>query len=91
MGLFKTIDDRIADAGYVKAWENEFGARYERQEAQNYIHVVDIVHKRDGSHIIQSYDKERFDSDLVGNVCVGLTYKEARLFLKKMKQMRMDD
>jgi hypothetical protein len=29
------------------------------------------------------------DEQKIGNVCVGLTYKEAKLFLKKMKREGM--
>lgn len=33
-----------------------------------------------------NYDPDLFDSKNIGNTCVGLTYKETKLFLKKMKK-----
>lgn len=89
MKLLKTVDEKIADLGFVKMWENEWGARYERQNAQNYIQAVDICHKKSGKHMLFSYDKDRFGENCVGSVGVGLTYKEMRLFLQKMRQMHL--
>lgn len=37
--------------------ENKYGVYYEKQEKQGYTHVVCIVHKKNGKHIMQSYDK----------------------------------
>lgn len=49
-------------------------------------HTVLLAHKKNGKHIIQSYDKNLTDSKGIGNTCVGLTYYETKLFMKKMKQ-----
>jgi hypothetical protein len=46
-----------------------------------------ILHKASGKHIVQSYDKELFDSKKIGNTCVGLTYYEMQLAQKKMKKL----
>lgn len=93
MKLFKTIDDKIADLGFRKVTDNQFVVLYERQNEgfnqekhYGYTHVVSIAHKRSGNHIIQSYDAYLFDNQHIGNTCVGLTYKEMKLFLKKMKK-----
>ena len=50
--------------------------------------VLDIRHKKDGRHIIQSYDKDLFDKEGIGNTGVGLTYYETKLALKKMKKKK---
>ena len=52
MKLLKTVDEKIADLGFVKMWENEWGARYERQNARNYIQAVDICHKKSGKQAL---------------------------------------
>ncbi len=39
--------------------------------------------------ILQSYDPELGDSKGIGNTCVGLTGYEMKLFVKKMKQLKM--
>ncbi len=45
--------------------------------------------KKSGRHILQSYDPELGDSKGIGNTCVGLTGYEMKLFIKKMKQLKM--
>ena len=90
--IFKTVDDKIAELGFVKVKDDDYMVAYERrikyQGEDSYTQSVDICHKRSGRHIIQSYDMDLFDSQGVGNTCVGLTYKETKLFLKKMKQKK---
>ena len=81
-------DKKIAALGFTKVEEDEFGARYERVDGCIQ-QVVSILHKNGGRHIIQSYDKNLFDEKKIGCTAVGLTYKENRLFLKKMKQIRL--
>lgn len=84
--MFKTTDDKLLELGFSKEHENRYGARYTREEA-TYVHVVDIVKKSFGRSILQSYDKDLMDDSFIGNVGVGLTYKELRLFTKKMKEL----
>lgn len=52
-----------------------------------YTQCVDLSHKKSGKHIIQSYDKNLMDNKKIGNICVGLTYYEMKLFMKKMKKI----
>jgi hypothetical protein len=86
--MFKRIDKKFEEIGFVKVKEDEYGVRYERKnEKYNYTQVLAIMHKKSGRHIIQSYDKDLFDKDFIGNVCVGLTYYETKLALKKMRQL----
>lgn len=88
MKLFKTIDDKFAEIGFVKMEENEYGVRYQRMdEWHDYVQCLDISHKYNRLHIVQSYDKDLMDSKLIGNTCVGLTYYEMKLVMKKMKKL----
>lgn len=95
MKLFKSIDQRIEELGFKKINDNQYCVVYERDnriyadnEQLGYRQVVSLCHKRSGRHIIQSYDPDLFDDKNIGNACVGLTYYETRLFLKKMKQKK---
>ena len=84
--LFKTIDDKFNKIGFKKVRDDEYAATYERRDEEyDYTQVLDIRHKASGRHIVQSYDKELFDDKLIGNTCVGLTYYEMKLVLKKMR------
>lgn len=81
MKLFKSVDEKLAEIGFVKTVECEDFVCYERYcEKFNYIHSVDILHEESGQHIIQSYD-------MTSRYAVGLTGYETKLFLKKMKKM----
>lgn len=85
--MFKSIDEKFRDLGFIKIIDNNLHVRYERiNDYFEFIHVIEIIHKKNGKHIIQSYDKELHDSKGIGNTCVGLTYYETKLVLKKMKQ-----
>ena len=88
MKLFKTVDEKLADIGFVKLNENEYGAYYQRKNHEfNFTQAVDLCFKESGKHIIQSYDINLGDTKGIGNTCVGLSMYEMKLFLKKMKQM----
>ena len=88
MKLFKTVDEKFAEIGFVKVEENEYGTTYGRKNDRfNYTQTLRLVHKKSGRHLIQSYDAELMDEKKIGNTCVGLTMYEAKLCVKKMKQM----
>lgn len=88
MSFFKTIDDKFAELGFVKIEENCYGVIYERTNEQyNFTQVIHLAHKKNGRHIIQSYDKNLFDNKKIGNTCVGLSMYETKLCLKKMKKL----
>lgn len=90
MKLFKTVDEKIAEIGFTKVEEDKYGCSYERKDKKyGYIQKVEILHKKSGRHILQSYDPDLGDSSGIGNTCVGLTGYEMKLFLKKMKQLKM--
>lgn len=88
MKLFKSVDEKLKEIGFVKIEEDKYGVRYERKNSKyNFTQSVDILHKSSGKHILQSYDPDLMDEKKVGNTCVGLTGYEMKLFLKKMKQI----
>lgn len=90
MKLFKTVDEKLAEIGFVKVEEDKYGCSYERKDKKyGYTQKVFIGHKKSGRHILQSYDPELGDDKGIGNTCVGLTGYEMKLFLKKMKRMKM--
>lgn len=86
--FFKSIDKKFEEIGFYKVKEDKYGATYSRKDPEHgFVHVLSILHKASGNHIVQSYDKYLFDSKGIGNTCVGLTYYEMKLALKKMKQL----
>ena len=88
MKLFETVDNKLNDIGFIKVNEDKYGVEYERKNDEfNFTQVVSILHKASGRHILQSYDKDLMDEAKIGNVGVGLTGYEMKLFLKKMKQI----
>lgn len=88
MKLFKSVDEKLKEIGFVKIKEDKYGIRYERKNSKyNFTQSVDILHKSSGKHILQSYDPDLMDKKKIGNTCVGLTGYEMKLFLKKMKQI----
>ena len=88
MKLFKSVDEKLKEIGFVKIKEDKYGVRYERKNSKyNFTQSVDILHKASGRHLLQSYDAELTDQKIIGNTCVGLTGYEMKLFLKKMKQI----
>lgn len=88
MKLFKSIDEKFLEIGFVKVaeWKDPTYARYQR-EVHGYTHTLYLGIKRTGLHLVQSYDENLMDSQGIGNTCVGLTMYEMKLCLKKMKQM----
>ena len=85
--MFKTIDDKFFEIGFRKIQDDKYAATYERRnERYNFTQVLTIGHKDSGRHIVQSYDKDLFDDKKIGNTCVGLTYYEMKLALKKMRK-----
>lgn len=86
--FFKSVDKKIEELGFKKVEEDQYGIEYERFDKNfGYTQCVNILHKSSGKHILQSYDKNLFDTKGIGNTCVGLTGYEMKLFYKKMKKM----
>ena len=88
MKLFQTVDEKFAEIGFVKVEEDEYGVTYKRKnDKYGYTQTLALLHKASGRHLIQSYDADLMDEQKIGNTCVGLTMYEAKLCVKKMKQM----
>ena len=86
--MFKNIDKKFEEIGFIKTKENEYQVIYERENKDfNFTHVLVICCKASGKHIVQSYDKDLFDTKGIGNTCVGLTYYEMKLASKKMRKL----
>lgn len=89
MCFLKSVDEKIANLGFIKTREDSYGVSYVRY-MDGFCQIVDLLHKASGRHLLQSYDKDLMDENTIGNTCVGLTYKEAKLFIRKMKQKGLD-
>ena len=90
MKLFKTVDEKLAEIGFTKEQEDKYGCVYKRKKKKyNFTQKVVKKKKKSGRHILQSYDPDLGDDKGIGNACVGLTGYEMKLFLKKMKRMKM--
>ena len=90
MRLFKNVDEKLAEIGFVKEKEDKYGCVYIRKDKEyDYTQKVVIEHKKSGRHILQSYDPSLGDDKNIGNTCVGLTGYEMSLFIKKMKKIGM--
>lgn len=65
------IDKIMKKYGYTKTIENEYGVHYKKREPQNYDHIVCVICKASGRHIMQSYDAEvhKVDGDFINSVC----------------------
>ena len=83
MKLFKNIDERFAAIGFQKVYESDLSVTYERKTQFGYVQCIDLCHKKNGYHLIQSSEKGA-NSDGFSNM-VGITMHEARLCIKKMK------
>ena len=51
--MFKSIDNKFKEIGFIKVSENDYGVTYERKNRNyNYTQVSAILHKASGRHII---------------------------------------
>lgn len=80
------VDKALARIGFAKTQENDLTVRYEREIPEGWTQCLDICHKKDGNHLIQSYQKN-LNKDGFNNA-VGLTLKEAELACIKMRRKR---
>lgn len=88
MKIFKTVDEKLFEIGFIKTEENGYCVEYKRKdEVYGFMQKVCILRKQSGRHILQSYDPDLMDEKKIGNTCVGLTGYEMSLFVKKMKQI----
>ena len=82
--FLKSIDKQIEELGFNEVERDEHGVSYERVNG-SYTHKVALIHKSYTKPILQSYDPDK--PFKYGNLTVGLTYKELKVFSKKMKQL----
>ena len=89
MKLFKSVDDRLLDIGFVKQWDNDKSVVYTREDKENdYIHCLSIARDFNGRPSVISYSAALIDNGYYGDHCIELTYYEMKLTLKKMRQKR---
>lgn len=84
---FKTVDEKLKDFGFTVKEESKYGVSYTREiERFKYTQRLDIGHRSNGNHLIQSY-QEGVNGDGFNNV-VGLNYNETKLAMKKYRQLK---
>lgn len=75
MILFKNIDKKFEEIGFIKIREDKYGVEYERYNKEfDYIQKLNILYKSNKEIIIQS--------------AVGLTEYELKLVLKKIRELK---
>lgn len=86
--IFKSVDKKLEEIGLKKQYDKNNIVLYIRDVSypRKYRQAVVIIHKDNGETILQSYDVNLYDDKGIGNSCVGLTYYELKLLIKKMKQ-----
>lgn len=86
----KRVDEKFKDLGFKKVEETKYCVVYKRYNKKyGYTHVIHLIHKHNGKHIVQSYD-EKAVIGCDGNIGVGLTMCELDLCLRKMKSLGWD-
>lgn len=82
------IDRLMEKRGYKKTNENGHGVYYEKREPQGYIHIVCVIKKSSGKHLMQSYDAQTFkvNNDYINSVA-GAEIPILLLMWLKAKQM----
>ena len=86
MKLFKSVDEKLADIGFIKYEESEFCVNYKKNiEKYGYVQILEIQHKESGIHTIHSYE-EGVNKDGHNN-SVGLSLRAAKLALEKARKM----
>lgn len=85
--LFKSADELFEEIGFTKVYESNLYVQYERfDEEFKYMQSLDLGHKQSGYHLIMSSVKETNNEGY--NNMVGLTMYEAKLCLKKMRELK---
>lgn len=79
------IDKLMAKYGYSVLSENQHGVYYIKKEPQHFNHIVCVIRKNNGNHIMQSYDEKVIDGR--NEVC-GVEIPVLFLMWMKAKQMK---
>ena len=83
----KHIDKKFKEIGFKKSDENKYSVIYKRDNNEyEYTHIIHLIHKQNGKHIVQSYD-EKAVIGWEGNIGIGLTMQEMKLCYQKMKAL----
>lgn len=85
------IDRLMKKLGYEKIEEDESGVYYIKKEKQNYDHVVCLLRKNGGEHIMKSYDRKMYKimEGKYINEAVGVDVSILLLMWMKAKWMSM--
>ena len=90
MFIFKSIDKKFKDIGFIKIEEDKYGVVYERyDEEYKYMQRLDISHKINGKYLVQSYDATNTTSEF--SPVVGLTEYEIKLVSMKIKILHINN
>ena len=89
------IDKKLIKRGFIKIKKTQFVLIYDRPfnlRHSNRCKCRVEIHHIDGKHLLQikPYNMEKIDDEgrrVKDDTTYGLTYKETKLFLKKMKEM----
>ena len=90
MFIFKSIDEKFKDIGFIKIEEDKYGVVYERyDEEYKYMQRLDISHKINGKYLVQSYDATNTTSEF--SPVIGLTEYEIKLVSIKIKTLHINN
>lgn len=89
MKLFKDIDERFLDIGFVKIEESQLSIIYKRKHKEGYMHIIELSHRKNGLHQIMSYKRD-VDIDRY-SIIAGLTAYEMSLCVEKMVTANFDN
>ena len=79
-------DKKFMKLGFKKVHENKYGASFIRKDEHGFYHKIEIGHKASNKHLIHSYQSE-INHDGFNN-SVGMTVIQAKLALKKYKELK---
>lgn len=82
------IDKKLEAIGFEKISDDKYSVTYKKYiKKYDYTHILAILHKTSGRHIIQSYSHDAAAENKCFSSCVvGLTGYETKLILAKMKR-----
>jgi len=78
------VDKKFEEIGFTKTYESETVVTYE-QPCHKYVHCITLLHKANGHHLIQSYEKKLNFDDF--NNMIGMTASEAKLAVEKLEEL----
>lgn len=88
MILFEIADKKLAEIGFIKDEETSNMVMYKRVNKKcGYTQRLALIHGDGGQHIMMAYNREIRNRKYLGNNADGLTMYEARLCLRKMREL----